>query len=90
MEIPRIERLVPPWERLVEAALIAERHVEDPEVVAVPDQEFRVAVDVGHPHLMQADEIFISACCRWEVSRGRFGHQAFDGGDEGSLVRGRH
>ena len=89
MEVARIERLVPPRDGLVEAALVPQRHVERPQEVAVPDQELGVAVHVGHPHLVQADEVLISARCWREVSRRWLGHQALDGGDEGELLRGR-
>jgi len=73
-ESPGVQGLIPPREGPVEATLIAEHHMEGPQVVAVPDHELRVAVDVGHPHLMQAYEIFIPALGGWELSRGRLAH----------------
>lgn len=48
--------------------------MEGPQEVTVPDQELGVPVDVLHPHLMQADEIFVPALGRRELPGGGFVH----------------
>jgi len=88
-EVTGVESLVPPWEGVVEGADIAELHLEDPEEVAMPDQELGVSVDVDHPHLMQPNEILISARGRRELSGGGLALQALDGVHEVDAGGGR-
>ena len=73
-EFAGVQRLVPPRKGPVEAALVAQDLLKCPEIVAVPNKEFGVAVHVGHVHLVEAHQIFIAARCRWEIPRWRFVH----------------
>ena len=88
-EAASIQGLVPPREGAAEAALVAQGHLEHPNVVAVPYQELGVLVDVGHVDLVEAHEILISVRGGRELARGRLAHQALDRADEGELARRR-
>ena len=88
-EVSSVQRLIPPNHGAVEATLVPQDLLEGPEVVAVPDEELGVAVDIGHVHLVQAGKILIAVRRGREVTRRRLVHQALDGGDEGQPVGGR-
>lgn len=88
-EVSSVQCLIPPREGAVETTLVPQDLLEGPEVVAVPDEELGVAVDVRHVHLVQAGEILIAVRRGRKVTRRRLAHQALDGGDEGQPVGGR-
>jgi len=79
MKVARIERLIPPRQRIPKITLIPQRHLKRPQKVPMPDQELRIPVDIRHVHLMQARKILVSTS-RWGiVPTGGSTHHAFYG-----------
>jgi hypothetical protein len=88
-EVAGVQSLIPPNHGAIEATLGSQDLLEGPEVIAMPHEEFGVAVDIRHVLLVQAGEILIPVRRGGEVARWRLVHQALDGGDESQPVGGR-
>jgi hypothetical protein len=88
-ELASVQRLVPPRKGPVEAALGAQDLLKCPHVVAVPNQELGIAVDVGHRELVEAHQILVAARRGRELARRRLLQQALNSIHKGQPVRGR-